>query len=108
MPRRRERLSRCARDDHAFGERSFDAPIVDRTGALADLRTPRTCAREVADHREEFRVDAEELLAALAAFSIRTRQREGWSSCTTLTMPLPRSACSACHTWTSLPDCTLI
>lgn len=44
--------------------------VVDRAGAFADLRGPRTRASEIAGHRFKFRVEANEARAALAAFAI--------------------------------------
>jgi glycosyltransferase involved in cell wall biosynthesis len=58
------------RDDPGFGDRSCYPLVVDRAGAFADLRGPRTRASEVADHRLEFHSRWMEYRTALAAFQI--------------------------------------
>ena len=58
------------RDNPGFGDRSFYALVIDRAGPFGDLRGPGTRASDGADHLLEFRIEADEGRAALAAFPI--------------------------------------
>ncbi len=58
------------RDNPGFGDRSFYALVVDRAGPFGDLRGPGTRASDGSDHLLEFRIEADEGRAALAAFPI--------------------------------------
>jgi hypothetical protein len=73
------------RDNPGFGDRSFYSLVVDCAGPFGDLRGRGTRASDGADHLLEFRIEADEVRAAAAAFPI-DQDNGGRAQCTTLTM----------------------